>query len=53
MLFRSSVVTKDQGDAQFVAGQYVGVQYETTTGATYTARDLLVTLYISTGRTDI
>jgi hypothetical protein len=49
----SAIVTKDQADAQFAAGSFVGVRYTTTTGGTYTAKDLLITLYISTGRTDL
>src|SRR5262249_38489496 len=49
----SVVVSKDQADAQFASGAFVGVKYTTTTGGTYTARDLVVTLYVSTGRTDI
>jgi hypothetical protein len=49
----STIVTKDQADAQFAAGQWVGVQYETTTSGAYTVHDILVTLYISTGRTDL
>jgi len=49
----STLVSKDQADAQFTSGQYVGVKYTTTTGGTYTVFDLLVTLYISTGRTDL
>ena len=49
----STIVTKDQADAQFAAGQYLGVTYQTTTGGTYTAHDVLIVLYVSTGRTDI
>lgn len=49
----ATIVSKDQADAQFAAGQWVGVTYQTTTSGTYTPRDLMVTLYISTGRTDI
>jgi len=49
----SAIVTKDQADAQFAAGAYIGLQYQTATGGTYAPRDLLITVYISTGRTDI
>jgi hypothetical protein len=49
----ATIVSKDQADAQFAAGQWVGVTYQTTTGGSYTPHDLMVTLYISTGRTDI
>ncbi len=49
----STIVTKDQTDAQFAAGAFIGVKYTTTTGGTYTVKDLVVTLYVSTGRTDI
>lgn len=49
----SVVVSKDQADAQFASGAFVGVKYTTTTGGTYTAKDLVVTLYVSTGRTGI
>jgi len=48
-----AIVTKDQADAQFIAGQYIAVRYTTTTGSAYTPRDFAVTLYVSTGRTDI
>ena len=48
-----TVVSKDQADAQFTAGQFVSLRYQTTTGGTYTARDLQVTVFISTGRTDL
>ncbi len=49
----STVVSKDQADAQFPAGSYLGVKYATTTGGTYGVKDFAVTLYVSTGRTDI
>lgn len=49
----TATVSKDQADAQFAAGQFLGLAYSTTTGGAYTVRDLAITLYISTGRTDI
>jgi hypothetical protein len=49
----ATIVGKDQTDAQFAAGQWIGVTYQTTTSSTYTARDVMVTVYVSTGRTDI
>jgi hypothetical protein len=49
----STIVTKDQADARFNAGQFIGVKYSTTTGGTYTARDVAVVLYVQTGLEDI
>jgi hypothetical protein len=49
----SAVVSKDQADCQFQAGQFLNLYYLTTTGGTYTPRDINVTLFISTGRTDL
>jgi hypothetical protein len=48
-----AMVSKDQADCQFTAGQFIGVYYQTATGGTYTARDVQVTLFISTGREDL
>jgi len=47
----TTVVSKDQADCQFAAGQCIGLSY--LTSAAITVKDVLVTLYISTGRTDI
>src|SRR5579875_1480639 len=49
----SAVVSKDQSDGQFSAGQYVGVLYSTSSTGTYTPRDVQVVLFVSTGRTDL
>jgi hypothetical protein len=48
----STFVTKDQADAQFSNG-YLQLSYTTTTSGTYTARDLVIIVYISTGREDL
>ncbi len=49
----TAVVSKDQGDCQFAAGQFLGFFYQTTTGGAYTVKPIVVTVFISTGRTDI
>lgn len=49
----STIVSKDQADARFSAGQFVGVKYSTTTGGTYGVRDVAVVLYVQTGLEDI
>jgi hypothetical protein len=49
----NAVVSKDQSDGQFNAGQYVGVLYSTSSTGTYTPRDVQVVLFVSTGRTDL
>jgi len=48
-----TVVSKDQADAQFSAGQCISLRYVTTTSGSYTTRDLHVTLWIATSRTDV
>jgi hypothetical protein len=49
----SPLNSKDQADAQIAAGQFLFVNYTTTTGGTYTPKDVYVVLYVATGREDV
>lgn len=49
----STIVAKDSPGADFAAGAFLGVKYTTTTGGAYTAKDVVVIVYVQTGLEDI